>query len=109
MHTDPTGDALVTALAALANPHRVRIIAVLHEGRRYVSELARELGISRPLMQVHLRRLEAAGLVSAQLEVSEDGKAMKYYQASDFAIELTPATLAAAARTLSTPTTDREN
>jgi Bacterial regulatory protein, arsR family len=44
------GDQLLAMLAALANPHRLRIIAALASGgRNYVSQLARELGISRPL------------------------------------------------------------
>ncbi len=45
-----------------------------------MSRLARELGISRALLQVHLRKLQAAGLVTAAIEVSEDGKAMKFYE-----------------------------
>ncbi|GAA4628492.1 winged helix-turn-helix domain-containing protein [Actinoallomurus vinaceus] len=97
------GDELVRVLATLANPHRIRVIAALARERAYVSELARTLGISRPLLQVHLRKLEAAGLVSARMEVSEDGKAMKFYEVNAFAIELTPEVLEAAERTLSTP------
>lgn len=95
------GAAMIRALATLANPHRMRVIGVLVGRRRYVSELARDLGISRPLVQVHLRRLEGAGLVSARTEVSEDGKAMKYYEVTPFAIHLTPESVAAAASTLS--------
>lgn len=72
------GDALLRALATLANPHRLRIVATLAAERNYVSRLARDLGISRALLQVHLRKLEAAGLVSASVEVSADGKAMKF-------------------------------
>ena len=60
-----TGDELLQVLATLANPHRLRVVAALAEERNYVSQLARELGISRALLQVHLRKLEAAGLVSA--------------------------------------------
>jgi DNA-binding PadR family transcriptional regulator len=52
---------------------------------------------------VHLRRLEAVGLVSATLELSEDGKAMKYYEVTPFALELTPESVTAAAATLSKP------
>jgi len=38
-------------LSALDNPHRLRIIAALTSGgRNYVSQLAREIGISRPLL-----------------------------------------------------------
>ncbi len=97
-----TGDALLRALATLANPHRMRIVAALTEERNYVSRLARDLGISRALLQVHLRRLEAAGLVSASVEVSADGKAMKFYEVAPFALHLTPDTIRIAARTLST-------
>jgi predicted transcriptional regulator len=85
-----TGDRLLRVLATLANPHRLRVVAALAEQRTYVSQLARELGISRALLQVHLRKLEAAGLVSAVIEVSEDGKAMKFYEVTPFTIQLTP-------------------
>ena len=96
----PTGDALVETLAALANPIRLRIIAKLAGGRDYVSHLAREIGVSRPLLHMHLQRLEAAGLIVGSLELSEDGKAMKFYQVTDFNLHLTAAALAEAARTL---------
>ena len=65
-----------------------------------MSQLARELDISRALLQVHLRKLQAAGLVSADIEVSQDGKAMKFYNVTPFALQLTPQTITAAARTL---------
>lgn len=99
----PTGDELVAILAALANPLRLRIVATLATGRDYVSHLAREIGGSRPLLHMHLQRLEAAGLVAGTLELSEDGKAMKYYEVTDFDLHLTAATLAEAARTLTKP------
>ena len=94
------GDDLVRVLAALASPHRLRVLATLARERNYVSRLARELGISRALLQVHLRKLEAAGLVSAHLEFSEDGKAMKFYEVRPFMFRITPAALATAAETL---------
>ena len=96
----PTGDELIEMLAALANPLRVRIVAQLAGGRDYVSHLAREIGMSRPLLHMHLQRLEAAGLIVGSLELSEDGKAMKYYELTDFNLRLTPSLLAAAAKTL---------
>ena len=96
------GDALVAALSALANPHRLRIVAVLKVGgRNYVSQLAREIGMSRPLLHLHLSKLEEAGLVTSRLELSKDGKALNYYEVSPFSIELTPDYVAAAATTLS--------
>ena len=96
----PTGDELVETLAALSNPLRVRIIATLAGGRDYVSHLAREIGVSRPLVPIHLQRLEAVGLITGSLELSADGKAMKYFEVTDFALQLTPKTLAEAAKTL---------
>jgi predicted transcriptional regulator len=96
----PTGDQLVRVLATLSNPHRLRVVAALAGGRNYVSRLARELDISRALLQVHLKKLEAAGLVSSQLELSEDGKAMKFYEVRPFAVHLTPARIESAVETL---------
>src|ERR1700691_2130438 len=95
-----TGDQLLRVLATLANPHRLRVVAALTRERNYVSQLARELGISRALLQVHLRKLEAAGLVSATIEVSEDGKAMKFYEVAPFTVLLTPEAITSAARSL---------
>jgi DNA-binding transcriptional ArsR family regulator len=98
-----TGDELAAMLAALASPLRLRIVAELATGRDYVSHLARVIGISRPLLHMHLARLEAVGLIVGSLELSDDGKAMKYFEVADFALQLTPAAVAEAARTLSTP------
>ena len=95
------GDELVRALAALSNPHRVRILAALSAGRIHVSRLAREVQLSRPLVHMHLQRLEAAGLVTGQLELSEEGKAMKFFAVTPFDLRLTPASVAEAATTLS--------
>ncbi len=102
----PRGDELVEILSALANPVRLRILGTLAQGRDYVSNLARVVGISRPLLHMHLQRLEAAGLVVGTLELSHDGKAMKFFELADIDLHLTADTLAAAARTLtSDPTT----
>jgi predicted transcriptional regulator len=85
-----SGDDLLTMLEALANPHRLRIVATLAKGRNYVSQLAREIRMSRPLLYMHLQRLENAGLVWGHLELSKDGKAVKYFEISPFALYLTP-------------------
>jgi predicted transcriptional regulator len=97
------GDQLLAMLSALDNPHRLRIIAALASGgRNYISQLAREIGISRPLLHLHLQKLEEAGLVSSQLELSVDGKALNYFEVNDFGFELTPAAIAKAANSLTT-------
>ncbi len=96
-----TGDEVLTVLSALANPQRLRIIAALQaRGRNYVSQLAREIGISRPLLHLHLQKLEGAGLVTSAFEVSGDGKALKYFSLAEFSLVLDAATIAGLAGTL---------
>jgi DNA-binding transcriptional ArsR family regulator len=80
-------------LTAIAHPLRLQIIAALAGGRVHVSELARRLGMSRPLLYMHLDRLEKAGLVAGQLELSEDGKAMKYFELVPFEVRITAETV----------------
>jgi DNA-binding transcriptional ArsR family regulator len=74
----------------------MRIIAELAHGRLHVSELARRLGMSRPLLYMHLDRLEKAGLVDGHLELSDDGKAMKYYELLPFDLRVTAETVISA-------------
>ena len=100
MTSQRTGDQLLTMLSALANPHRLRILAALSERQAYVSELARELEMSRPLLHMHLKQLEKAGLVTGRHEVSAEGKALRYFEVTAFAEELTPERIAEAVRTL---------
>jgi DNA-binding transcriptional ArsR family regulator len=85
-------------LAAVGHPQRLRIIAELANGQVHVSELARRLGLSRPLVYMHLERLETAGLISGRLELSSDGKAMKYIRLEPFELNLTVDTILAALR-----------
>jgi DNA-binding transcriptional ArsR family regulator len=96
-----TGDQLLVVLASLASPQRLRILAALKsDGRNYVSQLARDVGISRPLLHLHLQKLEEAGLVTSKLELSADGKALNYFEVVDFGFELTPQSIAKAAKSL---------
>jgi predicted transcriptional regulator len=86
---------LAAVLAAMGNPHRLRIIALLQQRKVvHVSQLAREVGLSRPLLYLHLRRLEEVGLVEGRLELSPDGKALKQYAVRPWRFVLTPATVA---------------
>jgi DNA-binding transcriptional ArsR family regulator len=95
------GDGLLAMLSALANPHRLRIVAALTTGgRNYVSQLARDIGLSRPLLHLHLQKLAEAGLVTSQLELSADGKALNYFEVADLNLPLTPALIAEAVKTL---------
>ncbi len=105
-----TGDHTLAVLGALANAHRLRIIAVLHTaGRNYVSQLAREVGLSRPLLHLHLKKLSDAGLVRSHLELSADSKALSYFEVTNFFYELSPATIAEAAKSLTLTNRSPEN
>jgi len=95
-----SGHELLRILGALSSPHRLRIVAALSDDAVHVSGLARAVGLGRPLVHMHLKRLEAAGLVRGRLELSEDGKAMRFYEVVPFAIHLTPERIAEVARLL---------
>jgi DNA-binding transcriptional ArsR family regulator len=81
-------EELLALLTAMAHTQRLRVIAALADGRVYVSELARRLDMSRPLLYLHLERLEKAGLVVGSLELSEDGTPLKYWELSPFVLHL---------------------
>lgn len=98
-----TGAALLAACSALANPHRLRILGALADGRQYVSLLARQLEMSRPLLHMHLQKLQSAGLVTGSLELTEDGKAVKYFEAVPFTLRVSPPIIKAALPTLPAP------
>ncbi|MFG2614455.1 ArsR/SmtB family transcription factor [Streptomyces anulatus] len=83
-----TSEELQTLLAAMGNTQRLRVIAELADGRVYVSDLARRLDMSRPLLYMHLARLEKAGLVVGNLELSEDGTPLKYFALTPFNLHL---------------------
>ena len=79
----------ISVFDALSHPVRIKIIGILAEGRQYVSELARLVNISRPLLYMHLKKLETARLVTSAMEISESGKAMRYYALEDFELQVT--------------------
>lgn len=74
---------------ALSHPMRIKAIGILSNGRRYVSELAKMMNISRPLLYMHLKKLEDAAIVTSSYEISDSGKSMKYYEVKTFDIRLT--------------------
>lgn len=79
---------LLLVLGSLSNPVRLRIISALHAEKNYVSQLARELEISRPLLYLHLQKLEEAELIQSSMEISDTGKALKYYALKPFHLEV---------------------
>ena len=50
-------------LAALAEPHRFRIVELLRSGPRGVNEIAERLALAQPQVSKHLKVLKEAGLV----------------------------------------------
>lgn len=55
--------ALDQTLAALADPHRRRVVDLLAVRPRAAGELARELELTPPAMSRHLKTLKESGLV----------------------------------------------
>ena len=55
---------------------------------------------------MHLQKLEEAGLVTSKLELSSDGKALNYFEVTDFALELSPAAIVKAVKTLTIAKSD---
>ena len=102
------GDELLAFVSALDSPHRLRIIASLRESESYVSELARKLDLSRPLMHMHLGKLEAAGLVRSRQAFSSDGKALRYFSLVPFEELINADAIAEAVETLTSPSQERQ-
>jgi hypothetical protein len=63
---------------------------------------------------MHLKRLENVGIVTNKMELSEDGKAMNFYELVPFAFTLTPEFITEKISTLTikqtnSPTEDNKN
>jgi len=83
---------MVKILKALANPIRLKMIALLHKEPKNVYALAKEMELPYPLAHLHLNGLKKLGLVK---EVKTEQKAkglptIKYYAPSEFTFILTP-------------------
>lgn len=99
---------LSSRLAAIASPQRMRIIAMLSGEPLHVSELARRVGMSRALLYMHLTKLDEAGFIAGHLELSDDGKALKFFEVVPFTLTITAKALADAVALDATPTTESE-
>lgn len=84
-------EELAAKLKALGHISRLQILTALTEGEKYLSSIAKEVGISRALAKVHLKKLREAGLVETRTVLLEDeARALRYYKLKDFHIELSP-------------------
>jgi predicted transcriptional regulator len=81
--------SLAQILDALGNENSLAIMAMLANGECYVSELAKMIGISRPLLYLHLKKLENAGLVESEIRHFEEPPyTKKFYKAKNFELIL---------------------
>lgn len=55
-----------SALTALAEPTRLKIVELLRDGPLTVNQIAERLGLGQPQASKHLRTLHEAGLVEVQ-------------------------------------------
>jgi DNA-binding transcriptional ArsR family regulator len=62
--TDPRAAAFLAK--SLGDENRLRIIMILTEGKKPVSRIVEELGISQPLVSHHLKELKRALLVTVE-------------------------------------------
>jgi len=72
----------------LANPVRLRILALLAIKPRYAYELSKKLSLSYPLIHLHLKVLERAGLVESDYVPGPRTK--RVYKLKEFEIEVSP-------------------
>jgi DNA-binding transcriptional ArsR family regulator len=78
--------ATVRLYRALGDDSRLRILRLLTERERYLTELANELGLSKPTVSHHMAQLRSAGLVT----VSKQGNLTYYTLRRDRADEAGP-------------------
>lgn len=64
-------------------------IPALRERERYVYDLAKDLNLSRQVVQLHLKRLENAGFVESDLRLEDnDMRAKKFFKLKDFDVRI---------------------
>ncbi len=89
---EPTDDGLQTlvkTMKALANPIRLRIIALLEKEPKHAYALAKELGISYPLAHLHMKGLKKMGLIEEIKQEERKGlPSVKTYAPTAFEIVL---------------------
>jgi len=76
---------LAQLLSFLGNEQRLNILMAISREEKFAREIAEEVGISRPLVNIYLKQFEKAGLVVGTNRVSEEPPYLKrYYKAVPF-------------------------
>ncbi|QOJ79515.1 winged helix-turn-helix transcriptional regulator [Infirmifilum lucidum] len=91
MEKESRVEELAEVLQVLANPVRLKMLALIAVRPRYAYELSKILGLSYPLTHLHVTALEKAGLVRS--EVIPGPRPKKVYSLADFRVEVSPETL----------------
>jgi DNA-binding transcriptional ArsR family regulator len=73
-----SGAALDRTFAALADPHRRRVVELLRERPRRAGELAAAAGLTAPAMSRHLRVLREGALVEEARDEAVDARVRVY-------------------------------
>ncbi|MBC7085356.1 MAG: winged helix-turn-helix transcriptional regulator [Methanomethylovorans sp.] len=82
-------EQIVNIGEALAHPVRIQLLYMLSEKERYIYELAKDLNLSRQVVNLHLKRLEKAGFVESDLRLEEnDMRAKKFFRLKEFDVKL---------------------
>ncbi|WP_406662089.1 winged helix-turn-helix domain-containing protein [Methanolobus sp. ZRKC3] len=80
---------ITTIGEAISHPVRLKLLYLLSERERYIYELAKDLSLSRQVVQLHLKRLEKAGFVESDLRLEEnDNRAKKFFKLKKFNVTL---------------------
>ena len=80
---------ITTIGEALSHPLRVKLLYLLSERERYIYDLAKDLDLSRQVIQLHLKRLEKAGFVESDLRLEDnDNRAKKFFKLKEFDISI---------------------
>jgi len=60
----------------------------------YLNEIANKLEINRALAKIHLKKLEATGIVKSRVVLMEgEARALRYYKLRDFDLHISPGIL----------------
>lgn len=96
--TEPKSlEDLSSVLNLLGNMTRLRVIAALQKGKMFIQELSQSLEISYPLLHLHLKNLEANGIVRSEYSIGTDKSrryVKRYFELEDFKIEISPEAIA---------------
>lgn len=85
MQSPKTLTELARTLSFLGNEQRLCILRAISRKEKFAREIAEEVGISRPLVNIYLKQFEKAGLVVGTNRVSEEPPYLKrYYRAVPF-------------------------